>query len=112
MYHHHIQEMARAIVEVLQLKSEQEALVEQAIQACWLGKIAIVWSVEDIQIAAEQNHNCHFIEKDAVRILKSLLENHDAELGSTWDTLCWCIGEAIENGVDIIPISEEVEDET
>ena len=107
MYHHHIVDMVAAVTHALKLNSEQSLAVEQAIAVCWQDKIAIVWSVEDIQLAAEQNHHCQFTEEDAVHILESLLENHDAELGITWDTIHWCIDEEIENGITTIPIEEE-----
>jgi hypothetical protein len=112
MYHHHILEMTRAISTSLHLSPEQEALVDQAIQACWQDKIAVVWCVEDIQLAAEENHRCRLREEDAAHILDRILETHDAELGITWDTIYWCIDEAIESGVDTIRMTEEVESET
>ncbi len=112
MYHHHILEMTRSVSASLHLLPEQEATVEQAIQSCWQDKIAIVWSVEDIQLAAEEKHHCRLRDEDASHILDRILENHDAELGVTWDTILWCIDEAIESGVDTIPVAEEVESET
>ena len=112
MYHHHIVDMVNAVTRALKLNSEQSLAVEQAIQNIWREKIAIVWSVEDIQLAAEEKHHCRLREEDAIHILDSLLENHDAELGITWDTIHWCIDEALSSGVDTIPISEEVENET
>lgn len=112
IYHHLILDMATAVIYALNLNTEQSTAVEKAITANWQDKIAIVWSIEDIQIAAEEKHHCRLLEEDAARIHDSLLENHDAELGVTWDTIHWCIDKAIEIGIDTIPMTEEVDCET
>ena len=63
--------------------------------------ISIVWSIEDVQAVRED-----LTDKQAVKVLKALKENHNAEVGINWDVIevtaddLFPEGEDSEDGLD------------
>lgn len=46
------------------------------------GKISIVWCIEDVQSV-----RAHLDDDQAMDVLEMVLNNHDASIGVSWDTL-------------------------
>lgn len=97
MYEHHIDEMVESVMESFgymppvnedekAVQDEERAKIKKGIEACWVDKIAVSWSVEDILTYAEEAG--HSLTKDeAYDILNGLLENHDAGIGINWNVI-------------------------
>jgi hypothetical protein len=66
--------------------------IEETISSYWEDKIAVVWQADDVMgLAADRGKN---ISKDqAVDILHSMLDNHDACYGISWDTIDYHISD-------------------
>lgn len=92
MYNFHIEEMISKLIgkNIIQEINQQEAI--ETLQNYWDGKIAIVWSAQDIMNRAEDN-DIDITEEQAKDILNSILEKHDCEQGITWDTIDLAIQE-------------------
>ncbi len=48
-------------------------------------QIALIWSTEDVLSVRP-----HLTEQQAMDVLEEVQRRHDATLGVTWDTLCYC----------------------
>src|ERR1039458_7359875 len=82
MHNHHLVEMLNALRPVL--KSRQRA--EQILTRYWRNKIAIVWDTEDVHRAANERELA-LTEKEAIQVLQTLHNQHNAQLGLRWEDL-------------------------
>lgn len=57
--------------------------IKDTLQAYWKDKIAIVWGVEDALLAANDVGRV-LSDKEAMKVLRECLENHDVDKGFTW----------------------------
>ena len=83
MNDHVIEEMADAIASELHIPNEN---VLRILHHYWQDKIAPLWQVDDLLVAA-LNMGVPITKEDAIEVLKDLFEGHDPELGITWITL-------------------------
>ena len=86
---HHIQDMARGLVEA-GLATDQKQ-VELVLQKYWEDKVAVVWTTDDVHAAQddfdEENLTSSLSEEQAESILQRAFDKHDANVGITWENL-------------------------
>uniref|UniRef100_A0A6M3L954 Uncharacterized protein n=1 Tax=viral metagenome TaxID=1070528 RepID=A0A6M3L954_9ZZZZ len=95
MYEHHIDEMTKAIMKraintfVLNSNPEIDQHIREALFSYWHDKIAIVWTVEDVQEYARENHadGIKLTDDQAREILNDVFDNTSAEYGISWETI-------------------------
>jgi hypothetical protein len=78
MHEHHIEDMVRR----LKLKTKGRKILERY----WSDKIAIVWDVEDVHKAANECEVA-LTNKEAVQVLQTLHDQHNAQYGIRWEDL-------------------------
>jgi hypothetical protein len=102
MYDYELEQMAKALEQkgllIPVLEPEQAVqTVKEEMKKYWEDKIAVVWTTEDVlsiahpakwdtdgnEIPAEE----WLTQEDAVGVLNKVLDDHDATLGITWDTI-------------------------
>lgn len=83
-----------AVARALNLSSDDTKKVEEAICSCWKDKIALVWSVGDVeQLAEERGQNLD--EEQQLEVLQYVADHHDCELGVSYTTICCAIDEVV-----------------
>ena len=86
---HHIQDMARGLVEA-GLATDQKQ-VELVLQKYWEDKVAVVWTRVDVHAAQddfdEDTETSSLSEEQAQSILHKALDKHDTSEGITWESL-------------------------
>ena len=101
MYPHEIEGMAVAIAKSLKIISkdgitkspeaaEDIGLIQKALKEYWQDKIAVVWTVEDIEEIAIDD-GLKISQKQAVEVLEQILDKHDATVGINWDTIRYAL---------------------
>jgi len=90
MHNHHLVEMLNALRPVL--KSRQRA--EQILTRYWRNKIAIVWDTEDVHRAANEREVA-LTEREAVQVLQTLHNQHNAQCGLKWEDIITHIEEHV-----------------
>ncbi len=87
--YHHIQEMARGLVEVGLATDKQQ--VELVLSQYWADKVAVVWTTEDVHAAQddfdEHTETSSLTEEQAQSILQKAFDKHDVSVGITWESL-------------------------
>jgi len=79
MHNHHFVEMLKVLRPVL--KNQQRA--EQILTRYWRNKIAIVWDTGDVHRAANEREVA-LTEKEAMTVLQTLHNQHNAQCGLKW----------------------------
>jgi hypothetical protein len=82
MDEHQITGMLKALSPVLKNKTKAKAILE----LYWRNQMAIVWSIKDVQTAANEREIA-LTNKEAREILQELLKNHNAQYGIKWEDL-------------------------
>ena len=82
MYIHHLEEMAKQLVLDGVITQDDLPATIKALQKCWVDQIAIVWSTVDVKTIAPNLH-----PRLRREVLAEVLDNLDATMGVTWDTL-------------------------
>lgn len=89
----YIREMIQELVSAGVMTDEE--LARRVLENYWKNQIAVVWTVNDVRQAIgaylevpEEDWNTVISEEDAITVLEHAKENHDAELGLNWDTVC------------------------
>ena len=89
MYHHHIEEMARSLVEAGLTTDRQQ--VELVLSQYWADKVAVVWSTEDVHSFQDnfdkETGKSSLSDEQALEILISVFDNYDCNNGITWESL-------------------------
>lgn len=100
MYEHHIKEMATIVAKKLvEIEGWGDVglwteTFQDALSKYWEDKIAEVWSVDDVvdmAVAIDLEIN----DEEAKKILHTILDKHDANVGISWDTIETHIGNYI-----------------
>ncbi len=101
MDHHHIQDMASSLVEE-GLATDQK-LVELVLSRYWEDKVAVVWTTDDVHSIQddfdEDIFSSSLSEEQAQTVLQKALENHDTDVGITWESLRYYSEELAEGTV-------------
>ncbi len=101
MFNHHIDSMTELVVDKLLLSDVAKKQVRDTLAMYWQNHDAIVWSVEDVLDVCPG-----LTEAQAFDVLESVINNHDASLGVTWDSFTSAAlrlyGEkALEDGAEV-----------
>jgi len=79
MHKHHLTDMVRRLGPVL----KDKARAYQILTKYWRNKMALVWEVEDVHRAANELELA-LTNQDAIDVLQTLLELHNAQYGIKW----------------------------
>ena len=82
MHEHHIADMVRKLRPVLTNPEKARAIL----QRYWRMRMALVWEVEDVHRAANERKRV-LTNIEAVAVLQTLLDQHNAQLGIKWEDL-------------------------
>lgn len=84
MESHNIDAMADAVAQALGhgTQSHGRRKIRTALAAYWADKVAIVWSVEDVQAECPG-----LAAGEAAEVLRKVFRGHDSTLGISWDTI-------------------------
>ena len=82
MHEHHIDDMVRRLKPVL--KDTERARV--ILQRYWRTRMALVWMVEDVHRAANELEVV-LTNLEAIQVLETLLNQHNAQYGIKWEDL-------------------------
>ena len=90
--YHHIQEMAKGLIEAGLAPDGQK--VELVLAAYWADKVAVVWTTEDVHSVQddfdEDEQTSSLTEEQAQAVLQKAFDKHDASEGITCESLrCW-----------------------
>ena len=94
MYEHHIDEMVEAVMCSLgyfppvnedekAVQEEEREKIREGLESCWVDKIAVSWSVEDVGSMAKEM-GFKLTEKEKLDILNGILHDFDAGVGINW----------------------------
>jgi len=82
MHEHHIKDMVRELKPVCSDPVKAESILKRY----WSDKMALVWTVDDVYLAA--NERAIAVSKwEAIEILQMLLKHHNAQCGIKWEDL-------------------------
>ncbi len=100
MYDHQINKMVDCLVTSDLVAEEKVTIVHQVLSQYWTGKIALVWQTDDVRSVVANKLGVELEEVlvsglEADEILQSVLENHDCNIGVTWDNITWAIEETL-----------------
>ena len=84
MHDHIITDMVRKLKPVL--KDSDKAKAHQILTKYWRNKMALVWEVEDVHRAANELELA-LTEREAVHVLQTLHNQHNAQYGIRWEDL-------------------------
>ena len=79
MHKHHLADMVRRLGPVL----KDKARAYQILTKYWRNKMALVWEVKDVHRAANELELA-LTNQDAIDVLQTLLELHNAQYGIKW----------------------------
>lgn len=82
MHDHHIEDMVRKLKPVL----TDKARALKILRRYWRDKIALVWSAEDVHRAANEKEVA-LTEREAIQVLQTLLNQHNAQYGLKWEDI-------------------------
>ena len=80
MHEHHIENMVR------KLKPSDPIKTEAILKRYWSDKMALVWDVDDVFQAANERAVA-VTKREAIEILQTLLNQHNAQDGICWSDL-------------------------
>lgn len=86
MHDHILDEMTDALVRGGVIAPTQRAAARAALAACWIERIALVWSLADVHALAG-DLGMTISDDQALAILSTIHEEHDCALGLTWTTI-------------------------
>jgi len=90
MHEHHIDDMVRKLKPVLMDWAEAKRIL----QRYWKTRMALVWSVEDVYRAANELEVA-LTRSEAITVLQTLLNQHNAQYGIKWEDLTTHIEEHV-----------------
>ena len=82
MHEHHIANMVRKLKPVLKDHEKARAIL----QRYWRMRMALVWEVEDVHRAANERKRV-LTNTEAIAVLHTLHDQHNAQLGIKWEDL-------------------------
>jgi hypothetical protein len=82
MHDYIIEDMVRKLRPVLKDKAKAQKILTRY----WRDKMALVWDVEDVHKAANELEVA-LTEKEAISLLQTLLNQHNAQYGIKWEDL-------------------------
>jgi len=86
----YIKDMVGRLSPVLKDKSRAERILKN----CWRNKIGLVWTTHQVHRAANEREVA-LTEKEAVRVLETLLTQHNPQLGLRWSDITGHIEENV-----------------
>jgi hypothetical protein len=86
MHDHILDEMTDALMNCGAITPAQRAVARAALAACWIERIALVWSLADVHAVAG-DLGMAISDDQALAILGTIHEEHDCALGVTWTTI-------------------------
>jgi hypothetical protein len=86
----HIDGMVRRLGPVLKDKSKAERILKKY----WRDKMALVWSVQDVYRAANEREVA-MTNEEAMKILQTLLNQHNKQYGIKWEDLVYHIEDQV-----------------
>jgi hypothetical protein len=98
MYEHIIKEMAKKIGQALGINPpvtpkdlSKMQIIEETLKSYWKNRIAIVWTVADVQSDEVAGHDdngpIEVSDEQAREVLQYVLHKFDAGVGVSWDVL-------------------------
>ena len=90
MHEHQIKDMVRKLRTVLKDKSKAERILKKY----WSDKIALVWEVKDVHRAANEREVA-LTDEEAIKVLETLLNQHNPQYGIRWEDLTTHIEEHV-----------------
>ena len=82
MLEHHIDDMVRRLKPVLKGPVKAKAIL----QRYWKTRMALVWEIEDVHRAANEREVA-LTNDEALGVLQTLLNQHNAQYGIKWEDL-------------------------
>ena len=82
MHDHHIKDMVRRLSPIL----KDESKAERILKNYWSNKMAVVWSIEDVHRAANEQEVA-LTRKEAIQVLQTLHDQHNAQYGIKWEDI-------------------------
>ena len=76
----YIKDMVRRLSPILKDKSGAELILKKY----WVSKIALVWTVDDVYKAANEQEVA-LTRKEAIQVLQTLHDQHNAQSGIKWE---------------------------
>jgi len=86
MFQFHIEDMVEELIKDGVCSEDQRDQATKSIQKHWNETIAINWNVEDVLSCAKENY-IDITNEQALEVLQSVFENHDASVGVNWDVI-------------------------
>lgn len=90
MNEQHIDSMVRRLSPVLKDKSRAERILKKY----WRNKMALVWEVKDVHRAANER-GVALTNAEAIKILQTLLNQHNPQYGIKWEDLIYHIEDQV-----------------
>jgi len=90
MHSQHIEDMVRKLTPVLKDKAKAQKILTRY----WRNKIAIVWETIDVHRAANECEVA-LTEKEAIQVLQTLHNQHNAQCGLKWEDITTHIKENV-----------------
>jgi hypothetical protein len=85
MHHYIIEAMVSALKPVL----ENQARAKQILEKFWTDKMALVWDVQDVHTAANEQ-GVALTNREAIKVLQELHHYHNKQTGLQWkDVTCY-----------------------
>jgi hypothetical protein len=85
-----IEDMVRKLRPILKDKSKAELILKNY----WRDKMALVWEVEDVHRAANEREVA-LTKEEAMKILQTLLNQHNKQYGIKWEDLTYHIEDQV-----------------
>jgi hypothetical protein len=82
MHEHYINDMIQRLKPVLKDPTKAKAIL----QRYWRAKMALVWEIEDVHRAANEREVA-LTKSEAIDVLETLHDQHNAQYGIRWDDL-------------------------
>jgi hypothetical protein len=105
MYSYTIKEQIKALVDSGVIPRTKQDKAVGVLNKYWNNKIAVVWDSSDV-IEFSKDSNIELTEENAISILYSILDNHDAEYGITWSLIQSHIDDIKDNEIKKVRKSE------
>jgi hypothetical protein len=90
MHHHIIEAMVNALKPVL----KNPAKAKQILDRFWSDKMALVWDVQDVHTAANEQEVA-LTNQEAIKVLQELHHHHNKQYGIKWEDLTSYIEENV-----------------
>jgi len=90
MHEHHIEDMVHRLKPVLKDRAKAKLIL----QKYWKTRMALVWEVEDVHRAANELEVA-LTNSEAITVLETLHDQHNAQYGIRWEDLTTHIEEHV-----------------